>query len=140
MADDLPINDHIVLPAACLRVVHSRAGGPGGQNVNTRSSRIQLFFALQNSGLHPAVIRRLEAAFGSRINEAGELRIDSAESRSQHQNTQIARERLAEMVRGQLQAPKRRRKTRPSRASKERRLKAKAQRSEKKRTRGKPDY
>ncbi|MED5371387.1 MAG: alternative ribosome rescue aminoacyl-tRNA hydrolase ArfB [Myxococcota bacterium] len=140
MADDLPITDHLCIPGSSLRVAHSRSGGPGGQNVNMRATRVQLFCALQHTGLHPAVIRRLEESFGSRINESGELRIDSANSRSQADNLQEARDRLAEMIRGQLQPPKRRRKTRPSRASKERRLKAKSQRSEKKRSREKPDY
>lgn len=117
----------------------SRSGGPGGQNVNTRSTRVQLFLDLGRSGLHPAVLARLREAHPGKLTQADELLIACQTSRSQDSNLAEARQRLADMVRAALVPPKRRRPTRPSRGAKERRLQAKSQRSETKRGRGKPE-
>lgn len=140
MADDLPINPHLSVPAQALRVLYSRSGGPGGQNVNTRATRVQLFLDLSSCGLHPSVLRRLGEAHPGKLSAAGEVMVTASSHRTQEANLQEARERLAGMILQVLRPPKSRRKTRPTRASKERRLKGKSQRSEKKKRRQKPDY
>jgi len=140
MADDLPITERIHVPAQALRVLYSRSGGPGGQNVNTRATRVQLFLDLSSCGLHPAVQERLTKAHPGKLSTAGELRVAVSTHRTQEANLSTARKRLAQMIQQVLQPPKRRRKTRPTRGSKERRLKGKAQRSETKKGRGKVDY
>lgn len=140
MADDLPITDHLNVPSGALRVQYSRSGGPGGQNVNTRATRVQLFLDLSTCGLHPAVQRRLCEAHPGKLSTAGEVMVAASSHRTQEANLNEARKRLAQMIQQVLQPPKRRRKTRPSRASKERRLKGKAQRSQTKKNRGKVDF
>ena len=140
MADDLPITERIQVPAQALRVLYSRSGGPGGQNVNTRATKVQLFLDLSSCGLHPAVQERLCQAHPGKLSSAGEVMVAVSTHRTQDANLKTARERMAQMVQSVLQPPKRRRKTRPSRGSKERRLKGKAQRSETKKARGKVDY
>jgi ribosome-associated protein len=140
MADELPITERILVPAQALRVQYSRSGGPGGQNVNTRATKVQLFLNLAISGLHPAVKERLANAHPGKLSAAGEIMVSVSTHRTQDANLSTARKRLVDMIQQVLQPPKRRRKTRPTRGSKERRLKGKAQRSETKKSRGKVDY
>jgi ribosome-associated protein len=136
--EPIAITDHISLPDTAIRVVTSRSGGPGGQNVNTRETRVQIFVDLSSSGLHPAVLARLQVAHPGKLTQAGELLVACQTHRSQDANLAEARERVADMIRAVLVPPKRRRPTRPSRGAKERRLEAKSQRSETKRDRSKP--
>lgn len=136
MPNDLTIDDRRVLPASCLRVETARSGGPGGQHVNTTETKVHLFCDLDASGLHPAVIRRIREARGGDINSEGELRITCGSHRSRLQNQEEAEQRLIAVVRAHLTPPKRRRATRPTRASKKRRLKAKKERGQVKAKRG----
>lgn len=126
MADPLPITPSIVIPGDELDVTTARSGGPGGQHVNTTDSRVRLRFALSRTMvLREDVKQRLRDAVPSWVTADGDLVLTSDGSRSQHQNLDDARERLADAIRRALVPPKPRRKTQPSRTSKFRRLEAK---------------
>jgi ribosome-associated protein len=106
-----------------------RASGPGGQNVNKVATAAQLRFDLAGTtALEPAAKERLRALAGRRLTGDGALIIVARNQRTQEANRREALERLADLVRRALVAPKVRRATRPTRASRERRLETKTQR------------
>jgi ribosome-associated protein len=136
MSRDLPVTARITLLADELQWKAVRASGPGGQNVNKVATKVELRFDLANShSLDFGVKARLRALAGSRLDADGALVVVSQATRSQEQNLEDARQKLAELVRRALVVPKRRRATRPSRGAVERRLEGKRRQREKKQTR-----
>ncbi len=132
----LYVNPRVAIPAAELTVRASRAGGPGGQHVNTSSTRVEVTWqALTSTALDTEARERLLVVLASRLDSTGTLRVVAADTRSQSQNRALATERLAAMVRRALIVPKARRATKPTRGSKEARLDTKKRRSAQKRDR-----
>ena len=134
--EGVPVNARVTIPRAELTFRATRAGGPGGQHVNTSSTRVELLWNVRTSGaLDDAARARVAEKLAARLDGEGNLRVVASDSRSQRQNRERAEERLAALVRGALVVPKARRATKPSRAAKEARIQAKKRRSERKRDR-----
>ena len=136
MPDALAVSPELSIPKDELVYRASRSGGPGGQHVNTSSTRIELRWDLAGSpSLSSSQRVRLLEQLGTRLDTAGGLRLVSSSTRSQLQNKEEVTERFLRLVARALVVPKIRKKTRPSRAAKERRIQAKKQRAQVKRTR-----
>lgn len=132
----LPITAQVIIPAHELAFQATRAGGPGGQHVNTSSTRVELTWCIATSGALTDVQReRLLTRLATRLDSTGTLRIVSAETRSQRQNRLRALERMAETVAAALRVPKVRKQTRPTRGSVEQRLAEKRHQTERKASR-----
>lgn len=126
---DLRVTPAVLIPATELRWRFSRSSGPGGQNVNSTDSRVELVFDLADSQALPAALRaRALRRLEGRLVE-GALVVVASEHRSQWQNRVAAQRRLVAQLQEALRPPPPpRRPTRPSRGSVERRLAAKKQR------------
>ncbi|HQY44265.1 MAG TPA: alternative ribosome rescue aminoacyl-tRNA hydrolase ArfB [Paracoccaceae bacterium] len=134
------ITDTISIADWELSESFSRSSGPGGQNVNKVSTAVDLRFEAERSpALTPAVKARLKRLAGRRWTSEGAIILQVEDTRSQARNREIARERLADLIRAALVAPKRRVATKPTLGSQRRRLAAKTQRGEVKAMRGKVD-
>jgi ribosome-associated protein len=134
---NIQITPEISLPDEDLVWSFVRGSGPGGQNVNKVATAAQLRFDLAGTrALEPAVKERLRSLAGRRVTDDGALLIFARNQRTQEGNRREALERLADLVRRAAVAPKSRRASRPTRASRERRLETKTQRRSTKQLRG----
>jgi ribosome-associated protein len=134
--DGLRINDAVVIPRDELVARASRAGGAGGQHVNTSSTRIEIVWNVATSrAITDEQRERLMQKLSSRLDSDHSVRVVASDRRSQRQNREAAEARLAELVRAALVIPKKRRPTKPSRAAKQARLESKKRQSTKKRNR-----
>jgi len=138
-ASHLDVSPELRLPLTELEFRATRSGGPGGQHVNTSSTRVELWWDVAASpSLTDEQRLRLLSRLGSRLDSAGRLRLVSSESRSQLRNRESVTERLREVVAQALTVPRPRRRTKPTRASKIARQEAKRRRSAVKRERRPP--
>jgi ribosome-associated protein len=129
------IDDRLSLPEEELTFVTSRAGGPGGQNVNKVETRVTVRFDLASPSLDDEQRQRLRERLASRVSRDGVLQVTSQRHRTQAANRDAAVARLVELMREALAEREPRRPTRPGRAARARRLDAKRRRSRRKRER-----
>jgi len=139
MDDELIINAALTIPGTELSYRASKSSGPGGQHANKTSSKVTIDWNVELSEILTNLQRvRIQRNLAHRISTDGIISVSVDESRSQHQNKDIARKRLADMIRKALQVQKFRVATRPSKAAKARRLEQKKMRGDKKKMRSKP--
>jgi ribosome-associated protein len=133
----IPVTRSISIDSEELVESTTRAGGPGGQHVNTTDSAVILRFDVAGSPSLPQAVKdRLAVLAGSRLTRDGVLVLRSEGSRSQLLNREEVRERLIAMIQQATVVPKKRRPTKPSKGAKERRMEGKAKRSGVKALRG----
>jgi len=135
----IAINDGLWIPRSELTYRATRSGGPGGQHVNTSSTRVELVWDV---GASPSITEEqrelIRTKLANRISGEGTLLLAASEHRSQHQNKEAVTGRFADLLRAALIVPKKRKKTRPPRGASEARLRAKKQRSQVKKMRSGP--
>jgi ribosome-associated protein len=135
----LEITPDLRLPFLELEYLASRSGGPGGQHVNTSSTRIELWWDVARSpSLTPEQRSWLLKRLAPRLDSEGRLRLVSSGSRSQLRNREDVTERLRTLVAAAMVVPKKRKPTKPTRAAKAARLEAKRRRATTKQQRRAP--
>lgn len=140
MTDDVRVDASLTIPGTEIVLRASRSGGPGGQHVNTTSTRVELRWDVRASAAPDDGQRsRLLEGLATRLTADGVLVIHSSEHRSQLRNREAAVARLRALVAEALDEPEERRGTRPSRAARRRRLEDKRERSRTKELRRRPD-
>ena len=137
--NSLLISPDLRVPLSELQYRTSRSGGPGGQHVNTSSTRVEITWNVANSpSLSPEQRTRLLQQLATRLDTEGQLRLVSSGTRSQLRNKEDVTERLRSTVAAALVVAKKRKPTKPSRAAKAARLAAKRKRAATKRQRQAP--
>jgi ribosome-associated protein len=136
----IEVAPEVLLPRAALKFTFSRSGGPGGQNVNKVSSRVQLRVAVDaiEAVIGGEATERLRVLEQARVNDAGELMIESDRSRSQLTNRRVCIEKLGALIVQARRVPRVRRTRRISRAAHQRRIDAKTHRARIKKMRRSP--
>ena len=129
----------VFVDASDIRFRAVSSGGPGGQNVNRRSTKVEARLDVGALPLGPGAMARLRRLAGSRLTASGELVVTSEATRSQGRNREDCMARLREMVARAVVPPRPRIPTKPTRGSRERRLDAKRRRSDLKRGRRPPE-
>jgi len=127
------VNDSLSIPRSELDVRVSRSSGAGGQHVNKTSSRVEIFWnVFESRALSEEQRNRLRSKLSSRLTTEGSVRVVASDMRSQSRNSELEEERLVELIRRALVVPKKRRATKPTKASREARLESKKRHSTKK--------
>ncbi len=133
MADELRINRGLSLPLAEIELRASRSSGPGGQHANVTASRVEAVFDVERSQALDEVQRaRLLERLGPVVTAVAQ------DARGQARNRELALQRLAQKIAAGLRVQRKRRPTRPTRASKERRLEQKRRAGARKQNRRRP--
>jgi ribosome-associated protein len=133
------IRQGLAIPEVEVGVSFARSGGPGGQSVNTSSTKVELRFDVAGSpSLSTEQKARITAELGARMTKDGVLVLQASEHKSQTRNREAVVGRFANLLADALRPVRPRRATRPSRASRRRRLEAKRQQAEKKALRRNP--
>jgi len=133
VAEELRIDERLAIPLAEIELRTSRSSGPGGQHANVTASRVEAVFDVARSqGLDEAQRQRLLARAGRTVTAVAQ------DARGQSRNRELALRRLAEKIAAGLAAPRRRRPTKPTKASRYRRLEQKRRLGERKRGRRRP--
>ncbi len=127
--DTIIINDRIQIPLSDLRFRFSRSGGPGGQNVNRVSTRVELIFDVQGSSLDHETKETLKTKLHAKLDSSGCLHVVSQESRSQWKNKQDTIEKFAFLLKKVMRPVKHRTPTTATKSSKNARLQWKKGRS-----------
>jgi ribosome-associated protein len=136
----LIVNSRIRIPKSEFELTFARSSGPGGQNVNKVSSKAVLRWKVRESPSLAADVRqRFVARYASRLTCEGELVVSSQRFRDQGRNVSDAFEKVRAMVASVAEPPKRRRPTKPTRASVARRIEGKQKKASKKQLRRKVD-
>ena len=136
--EDLIINEKITIPAEQLPISAVRSSGPGGQNVNKVSTCIELRFNPQNCPeLTETAVKKLLAANKNKLDSEGNIIITSQRFREQYRNIEDARNKLRSLILEALKVRKKRRPTKPTKASIEERMTSKKIQSQKKASRSK---
>ncbi len=134
----IPVTRAIAIDEREIGESFTRASGPGGQHVNTTDSAVLLRFDVAHSPSLPEAVKiRLAVLAGTRLSRDGVLTLRADTSRSQEMNRREVRERLIALIREATLVPKKRRPTKPTKASQTRRVDAKKGRSAVKAGRGK---
>ena len=139
LPDEIRITGRVRVFPHEIALSYARSGGPGGQHVNKTSSKVLLRWNLETSGaLSEEQRARVREKLAGRLTEDGELLVTSEKHREQSRNVDDAVAKFAEILRDALRVPKKRRATKPTRASQTRRLDAKRRRGDVKRDRRRP--
>lgn len=135
MAEELRIDERLSLPLAEVELRTSRSSGPGGQHANVTASRVEAVFDVEASAVLDERQRaRLRERLGPVVTAVAQ------DARGQARNRELALERLAAKLRDGLRVQRRRRPTRPTKASRRRRLEQKRRAGERKRGRKPPSF
>ena len=133
MAEELRIDERLSIPLGEIELRTSRSSGPGGQHANVTASRVEAVFDVEASrSLDEARRVRLLDRLGPVVTAVAQ------DGRSQYRNRELALGRLAAKIAGALRVPRRRRPTKPTRASRRRRLDQKRRAGERKQSRRRP--
>jgi ribosome-associated protein len=132
--ESIQVTRSVSIPRSEIELRFSRSSGPGGQHAQKSDTRVEASFDVEaSSALSEAQKRRVVAKAGP------VLRAVAQDERSQWRNRELATERLVESLRAALKVPRRRRPTKPTKASRERRLESKRRRGDTKRLRRPPE-